>query len=629
MSLGRKTIAVAVGIVVFAASVLPFLAAVRYGIVNLDDYLYVTEYDAVVGGLTWGGVAWAFRAMEQAMWAPLMWMSYMLDYTVSKAMGWDVFHVIHAGSIAVHGINAVLLWRLLVRIAEECGGRAECSPSSGGDKGFSMCVAAALASLLWAVHPLRVESVVAVMGRKDVLSMFWFLLALHAWVRWRVNVARQGWGLYALSIALWCVGFMCKPSVMVFPAVALAVDLFLLRKVRGGVRSLLPYVFPCVVAVGMAVLAAWFQSVGGASGAVDTPLWWRVVNAAAAIGVYAKNTVWPLELAAQCELRYPGMPRMWMFGCAVTGLAAWLTMRKYNELRARRFAAPERAEPWAAGLMWYGAAIVPFLGISQFGYHAFADRFTYIPSLGLSVALAAALTLSRGNWRRAMACACLALAIALGLTSWWQTGFWKDDKSLWTRTLEVDGDRNLIAHTSLGIYHFEYGHDLDEVIRHYAIVMSNDTQYVAKNAYLYMFALCEKDRMDEAKVLLDWYARWSQLQNDAMNAREGISATTGGFHADIPLQQYAYSRVAYFMKFPDMRVIAEEELSGMLAHHPGIQTLNYLSMRLCEAKGDAAGAEKWRRKVILGWKRSDYMRYRFLRKAGEDGGEGRACGRSG
>ena len=87
--------------------------------------------------------------------------------------------------------------------------------------------------------------------------------------------------------------------------------------------------------------------------------------------------------------------------------------------------------------------------------------------------------------------------------------------------------------------------------------MSNDTQYVAKNAYLYMFALCEKDRMDEAKVLLDWYARWSQLQNDAMNAREGISATTGGFHADIPLQQYAYSRVAYFIKFPDMRVIAE------------------------------------------------------------------------
>lgn len=620
MSLGRKILAVAVGIAVFAAAVLPFLAAVRYGIVNLDDYLYVTEYDAVADGLAWSGVAWAFRSMEQSMWAPLMWISYMLDYTVAKATGWDVFNVIHAGSIAVHGINAVLLWRLLVRIAEGCGERAECPPLSGETKVCGMCGAAALAALLWAVHPLRVESVVAVMGRKDVLSMFWLLLALLAWVRWRMEgsfAARRGACLYALSIALWCVGFMCKPSVMVFPAVALAVDLFLLRKVRGGVRSLLPYAFPCAVAAGMAVLAAWFQAAGGADKAVDTPLWWRIVNAAAAIGVYAKNTVWPLDLAAQCELRYPGMPRLWMFGCAATGLAGWLAVRKYHELRERGFASPEREEPWTAGLLWYGAAIVPFLGISQFGYHAFADRFTYIPSLGLSIAIATALSAARVPWRRAVTCACMAAVVALGLVSWRQTGFWKDDKSLWTRTLEVDGDRNLTAHASLAIYHFEYDHDLDEVIRHYAIVMTNDTQYVAKNAYLYMFALCEKDRMDEAKVLLDWYSRWSQLQNDALNKRDGVPAAMRGSNDDLPLQQYAYSRVAYFMKFPELRAIAEDELSGMLAQYPGIQALNYLSMRLCEAKGDVKGAEKWRRKAIRGWKRSDYMRYRFLRKAGD------------
>lgn len=615
MSLRRKNFAAGVGIAVFAMSIVPFIAAVRYGIVNLDDYLYVTEYDAVAGGLSWSGVAWAFRALEQSMWAPLMWISYMCDYTLAKAVGLDAFNTIHATSLAVHGLNAVLLWRLLARIGEARGVR-------GGE------VAAVLAALFWSVHPLRTESVVAVMGRKDVLSMFWLLLALLAWVRWRC-AERRGAGLYALSIALWCVGFLCKPSVMVFPAIAFSLDFFLLRKVRGGVAGLAPYALPAAMSVGMAVAAVWFQSVGGADEAASTPLWWRIVNAAAAIGVYAKNTVWPSDLAAQCELRYPGMPRMWFFGCILTGIAAWLAFRKYREVRARGFAVPERDEPWTAGLLWYGAAIVPFLGISQFGYHAFADRFTYIPSLGLSVALAAAVPDMRGWRRRAAACACLAAVVCLVPLSWRQTKFWKDDGALWTHTLEVDGDRNLIAHTSLALYHFEYDHDLDKVIGHYATVMTNDTQYVAKHAYLYMFALCEKNRMDEARVLLDWYSRWSQLQNDAKDDKDGIPRSMVGFRQSVPLQQYAYSRIAYFMKFADLRVVAEEELHALRERHPGIQALNYLSMRLCEVKGDADGAEKWRRETIHGWKRSDYMRYRFLRKPGEDGGEGKRGARSG
>ena len=235
---------------------------------------------------------------------PLTWLSYSIDYMLFG----DWFGGFHLHSILVHAANSCLVFLLLL------------SAFSGAGRA-SAAVPCLLASIFWAVHPLRCESVVFLASRKDVLSFFWELLALICWVSGtRRNVAGRGAMLHtALAIVLFAVAAMCKPSVMTFPLLCLLIDAFIFREVR-----VLRYIAPVACMVFLGAFAAWQQKAGGATfDPFNQPLYGRVLGAVAAFGIYLRNTVWPQWLAPQCVKTWPALPRFFWPGLAITGAAAW------------------------------------------------------------------------------------------------------------------------------------------------------------------------------------------------------------------------------------------------------------------------------------------------------------------
>ena len=617
----RALIAVAVA----AAAFLPFSRAVRYGIVNCDDYDYVRRHIALPKTLSVDGVCKAFTdevASVHGIWMPLTWISYMMDGSIARAAGLkeadasefgpSAANVMHVHSLALHGVNAVLLWWLLVML-----GRCVWSGEDGRFRGLEAF--AALLALFWAMHPLRVESAVWIASRKDVLSAMWMLLALIFWM-----ARRRYW----LSMACFAMAAMAKPSVMSFPVLCLIIDVFVVRRIRP-----VNYVVPVLAAAGLGAFAAQMQAAGGATGDLaDVPAWGRLLNAAAAFGMYLKNTIWPLDLAVQCMHRWPALPRFVWPGVALSAVAAWWLGRGLMDVWDRRKEAFRRvpgsvlpeydftdvSRPVFAGCLWFAVSIAPMLGLANFGYHAFADRFTYIPAMGLSLAaLGLAARWAHAEGRGIKAGILAAVCVALGCCSWRQTGFWRNDRAMWEHTIEVDGEASAVSHASLALYHFEFTHDLDECIRHYRRAFELKPMFVEGTRHLYQFALCEKGLIDEASAELAAAKQWSMKQNDVVADKIRGSNM---YMERCKMPPYMLSRIAYFIVAPGMLKAAEEELAAVPAVLKDNVNVWYLQGRLAEAKGDMAAAKSIYGKIVEEGKSTDYVQFRYLaRKYGKEG----------
>ena len=588
----------AVPVAVFLVAALPFARTVRYGIVNCDDYDYV-QHAAEPGGL------WDVR---EAIWMPLTWLSYKADLAVA---GWldgggerpggapaevacrrraAAHRLMHAHSVLVHAVNAVLLWCLL-RLALARG-------FGGGRSVLELDLVAGAAALFWAVHPLRCESVCWIASRKDVLSMMWLLLALIAWARRRWTAAV---GCFVLSA-------MCKPSAMVFAPLAFVLDWTLLREVDpiGDVRAVraaadpvraawragrryLRYLLPAAMSAGLAVFAGWAQAQGGAMFLFGgLPVKARLLNAAAAFGIYVKNTAWPLDLAPLPLYRWPEMPRFWWQGilvCAATGgLVLW-------RLRARRGGAGD----WLlAGLLWYSAAVVPFLGLKAFGVEPFADRFSYIPAVGFSLMLAGALCAARGRWR---APAGVVLVLALGLCAGRQSGFWRDDGALFRRCLAVEGDGHYDAWANLGLWHFEFGHDLERARECFARALALNPARAGRVYPTYFLTLYELgDREGMRKAHQD-FASWdnTMLVKRRLKAR-GIGSTVG----------YLMAHALYLASDPGLHDEGVREIERLASQFPASRDVSYARhlLGLLPAEAVVAAPDK------------NYVNYRFLCERG-------------
>ena len=272
-------------------SVLPFVSAVSYGYVDCDDYSYVFEHREVSGGLTAEGVKWAFTSLDEGIWMPLTWISYMIDDSVGGSPA-----IRHAHSILIHGLNAGLVFLVLLALAREI--------EKTGQTCFLNSIVPVLAlgcALFWGVHPLRCESVVWIASRKDVLSLFWMLISVLLWL---LDGKKTWW----MSLGAFVLAAMAKPSVMTLPVLLLVLDVFVRRHVRWG--RLCAYL-PVAVATG--VLAAVAQRAGGATVELaHVSFLWRVLNAIAACGISLWHAVWPADLAVQCMVRYPDAPRFLM-----------------------------------------------------------------------------------------------------------------------------------------------------------------------------------------------------------------------------------------------------------------------------------------------------------------------------
>lgn len=400
----------------WAATALLGIVLLAYGqvlhfdFVNFDDQDYVTANPNVQAGLTWPGVAWAFRTSFTGNWFPLTWLSHMTDCELfGLDAGWH-----HFTSVVIHALTTVLLFWFLKSVTASYG-------------------RSAVAAFLFAIHPLRVESVAWVAERKDVLcGLFW---VLTIW-SYSAFAARPSRWRYALTLVLFCLGLMTKPMMVTLPLVLCLLDLWPLRR---GIRLVekLPLL---AISLGVSVITYAVHREVGATAASDIiPLLVRLENALVSYIVYVLNVFWPVNLAVY----YP-YPRPWET-LLVPAIIAGTVLILLTVLAVRTFV---RWPHFAVGWFWYLVTLVPVIGIVQVGGQSRADRYTYIPAIGLTIAFVWGGSELLRAQPRICACATAAIcALSLVLTIR-QVQYWRDSVSLYQRAIAVTSG-NYLAHFNL------------------------------------------------------------------------------------------------------------------------------------------------------------------------------------
>jgi protein O-mannosyl-transferase len=440
-----------------------FLPVWGNGFVDLDDALYITANPDVLGGLSWPGARWAFTTRHGAYWQPLSWLSLQADAQflcrhLSDGQAVPSAAAFHGENLAWHAAAALLLFCALQRLT--------------GARWRSF-----LAAAVFAVHPLRVESVAWAAERKDVLSTFFGALALWAWARYR---ERPGWGWYLGVAAAFALSLLAKPMLMTLPFVLLLLDYWPPRRGPAGEGrpSLGRLVGEKVPLLALSAAAAAAASVARAKSHVavsltSLPLSDRLANAASGYGWYLAHTFYPAGLGPW----YPHPYGDWQVGPVLAGVAALTAGTLLSLWQARR-------RPWLlVGWLWFVGALLPVIGLAQGGEQAWADRFSYWPHVGLLVAAAWGLGELADRLRLPAAARAAAAALALGglgAMTWVQVGYWRDTPTLWRRALAVTAG-NHRAHANLGADHLHRGR-LDAAAAHFtealrALPRSAEYQY--------------------------------------------------------------------------------------------------------------------------------------------------------
>lgn len=388
----------------------------HFDFVSLDDRVYTTDNVHVQQGLTAEGLAWALTARDDANWFPLTWVSHMLDYQLFGAKsGWHHMH-----NILLHALAAVLLCIFLQRAT--------------GTRWRS-----ALVAFLFALHPMHVESVAWVAERKDVLSACFCFLTLWLYVRY---AERRSLGRYLTVAFSFCLGLMAKPMLVTLPFVLLLLDYWPLARFRQPWRKAILEKLPLLVpSFADALITYMVQEKGGAM-VEKLSFAIRLENAARSYAIYFLKTLWPSRLAVY----YP-FPREFSFFqilAAVLLLAAITT----GVIVLRR-----RSPYLLAGWGWFMGTLIPVIGLVQVGGQAYADRYMYIPMVGLLIIVVWGVEEILERLHRQVLAVPLAATVCLACSvlTWIQVGYWRNSETLYRHALEVTDD-NPMANYSLGVY---------------------------------------------------------------------------------------------------------------------------------------------------------------------------------
>jgi len=452
----RLKIPVLLAIVV--ATLLVYWQCAGHDFIILDDQLYVTMNPYIQQGLTWEGAQWAFSAVStqtSGNWHPVTWLSHMLDIELFGLN--PTGH--HLVNVALHALNAALLFLVL-------------SSMSGA------LWRSALVAALFALHPLHVESVAWVAERKDVLSTLFWMLTLMLYLAY---LKRPGALRYLAALAAFALGLMAKPMLVTLPLVMLCLDFWPLRRLAAstgmpeaappgeaspgapaGEKSWPGLVLEKLPFLGLTALfcavALYAQHQGGHVPDLATlPLQSRLYNAFLAYCGYLANAFWPHALA----IHYP-LPKLIS---PLPALGCLLLLAGLTAAAAAKF----RRHPYLiVGWLWFLVTLVPVIGLVQVGRQSMADRYMYIPLIGLSIAVVwgvPALFPALARRRALLATASVAALLAFSALTWQQLGHWRDSQALLQHTIRVTGP-NYFAHFLLGNALFQKGR-YQEALPHY------------------------------------------------------------------------------------------------------------------------------------------------------------------
>jgi protein O-mannosyl-transferase len=482
------------------ATIALYWPAMRHDFVNYDDRVYVTENVHVQEGLTLESIKWAFLNPVCSNWHPLTVLSHMLDCQLFGVKPGG--H--HLTNVLLHALNVGLVFVLLQQMT--------------GAIWRSLFVAA-----LFAVHPLRVESVAWVAERKDVLSTLFFLLTLWAYAQYVSRARRKVSGesqtsniKHRTSNAQWCygsavlffaLGLMSKPMLVTLPVILLLLDFWPLNRVTGDEWRMTRFRIPVpqlstfsqllfeklpffALAAAASIVTFMVQKQTGAVKTVDTfPLGARVGNALISYCRYVGKTFWPANLAVYYP--HPGywpLEKVLLAGVFLCGISALLFMKR------------GRYPFLLMGWLWFVGTLAPVIGLVQVGGQAMADRYTYIPSLGLLILTVWGAHELTSRWRHqviGLSMAGLAAIILCCAATRQQLGYWQDSETLFRHTLEVT-ESNALAHNNLGLALLDKGQTGDAISQFQEAIRLNPNY--ADAHYNLGTALLQKGQTDEAMI---------------------------------------------------------------------------------------------------------------------------------
>ena len=482
----NKTMRIVICIFLVVATFAIYWQVQDHEFINYDDNQYVTDNLKIQAGLTRESVSWAFTTSHHATWFPMTWLSHMLDYQLYGLH--PKGH--HLTSLFLHIANALILFIVLSRMT-----------GALWQSGF--------VAVIFALHPFNVESVAWVAQRTNVLSTFFWLLTMWAYIRYveKPNIKRSG-----LMVLFFALGLMSKPMLVTLPFVLLLMDYWPLRRFKLGqekgngdipekytdkgpdilrlVREKIPLF---LLATGAGIVTFIVQKSGGALQSMETiSLSARLTNAMVSYLEYLEKTVWPKGFAVFYP--HPGNAlAAWkgiLCGLALVGITAIVIkfIRKAPYL--------------AVGWFWYLGTLVPVIGIVQAGVQAMADRYAYVPLIGIFIIAAWGVPELISKWRYKEKVLSISVGIiipTLLVTTWWQVNHWKNSITVFKHAIRVTDKKypgSPVVHNNLGIALVAEGKN-EEAISHYKMAIKIKPDYA--DAYNNLGnALLNKGRTSEA-----------------------------------------------------------------------------------------------------------------------------------
>ncbi len=511
----------------YKAGELPFLP--------WDDQVYVTQNEQVQDGLTWEGVRWAWSTEQAHNRHPITWLSHMLDCQLFGSQNARGHHLVN---VALHAANGLLLFAIFSRMTGQRW-------------------TAALVAALFVVHPLNVESVAWVAERKNVLSTFFWLLTMAAYFAY---TRRPTWARYVAVLVIFTLGLMSKQMLVTLPCVLLLLDYWPLQRLGGTIEfaghnrpTWLTRVIEKLPLAALSIAASLMvlnvQQVAKATWE-DLPLTQRLANAVVSYVVYLGHAAWPAKLSALYMHPRGTLPPVAVFVSLVALVA--VTWAVLFPLRGRRYL--------AMGWLWFLGTLVPVIGLIQVGEQAMADRYTYVPLIGIWIIVAyAAADLVR--WRPALrvgvVSSVVVVLVALTFATQQQVSLWRGMLPLWQHALAID-ENNYRAHFQVALA-LRQEHRLEEALPHYEKAAALEPQHIELHLHL-AEALILSGNLEAAHKAIDRALIVDPDRADALYWRGILLVREGNFtegasqleHALQRLRQNANQNVPVEVAEPDI-----------------------------------------------------------------------------